>query len=65
MSDIKTGEPFAIVSQANRGLIAKDLLAAADNGKALEAFSTSELLEICKKAATFFMKSDLFIQIYL
>ena len=34
-------------------------LAAGDNGKALEAFSTSELLEICKKAAPFFMKSDL------
>ncbi|MCH8291881.1 aldehyde dehydrogenase [Candidatus Poribacteria bacterium] len=59
VSHIKTGEPFAIVSQANQGLIAKDLLAAADNGKALEAFSTSELLEICKRAATFFMKSDL------
>ncbi len=56
---IKTGKPLAIVSQANRGLIAKDLCAAAENRHALEAFSISELLAICKKAADFFMASKL------
>lgn len=59
VSHIQTGEPLAIVSQANRGLIAKDLFEAADSRRALEALSVSQLLGICKKAAHFFMESDL------
>ncbi len=56
---IKTGEPVAVVSQANQGLIAKDLLDVADNKRAFDALSVSDLLSICKKAARFFMESDL------
>ncbi|MBI1928431.1 aldehyde dehydrogenase family protein [Candidatus Poribacteria bacterium] len=59
VSHVQTGEPIAFVSQANRGLIAKDLYAAADHKRALEALSVSALLEICKKAAHFFMESEL------
>ena len=59
VSHIQTGEPLAIVSQANRGLIAKDLGEARENKRALEDLSVSEFLVICKKAANLFMESDL------
>ena len=59
VSHIQTGEPIAMVSQANRGLIAKDLVAAAGHKRALETLSVSELLTICQRAARFFMESDL------
>ena len=56
---IQTGEPLAVVSQANRGLIAKDLLDLADNKRAFDELSVSDLLTVCKKAARLFMESDL------
>ena len=59
VSHIQTGEPLAVVSQANRGLIAKDLHQAKDNKQVLEDLSISELLAICKKAANLFMESEL------
>ena len=59
VSHIQTGEPLAIVSQANRGLIAKDLMDAKANKGALEDLSVSELLAICKKAANLFMEEAL------
>lgn len=59
VSHIQTGEPLAIVSQANRGLIAKDLMDAKANKRALEDLSVSELLAICKKAANLFMEAAL------
>jgi len=55
----RTGEPVVKVSQANRGLIAKDLGAMAKNQRALQALSAAKLLAICKKAAQFFMEADL------
>ena len=59
VSHIQTGEPLAVVSQANRGLIAKDLGEARENKQALEDLSAAELLAICKKAANLFMESEL------
>ncbi|MCZ6680648.1 MAG: aldehyde dehydrogenase family protein [Candidatus Poribacteria bacterium] len=59
VTHIKTGAPLAMVSQANRGLIAKDLCTIAESKRALEALSVSELLEICQTAAHLFMESDL------
>ena len=59
VSHIQTGEPLAVVSQANRGLIAKDLHQAKENKQTLEDLSVSELLAICKKAANLFMESEL------
>ena len=59
VSHIQTGEPLAVVSQANRGLIAKDLHQAKENKQTLEDFSVSELLAVCKKAANLFMESEL------
>ncbi len=59
VSHVQTGEPLGAVSQANRGLVAKDLLSAASNKRALEAYGVSELLGICKRAARLFMEADL------
>ena len=47
------------MSQANRGLIAKDLYQAKENKRVLEDLPVSELLAICKKAANLFMESEL------
>src|SRR5215471_1339345 len=55
----RTREPFVSVSQANAGLIRRDLR---DQGSArakLAAFSTAELLECCRRAAENFLHADL------
>ena len=60
VSHIETGEPLAIVSQANRGLVAKGFDGTPKKISApLEDLSVSELLAICKKAANLFMESEL------
>lgn len=59
VSHIETGEPLAVVSQANRGLIAKDLMEAKENKRVLEELPVSELLAICKRAANLFMEAEL------
>src|SRR5574341_475191 len=55
----RTGEPVAEVSQANRGLIAKDFGLMEKNQRALQSLSVAKLLELCKSAAHFFMEGDL------
>lgn len=59
LRDARTGEPVAEVSQANRGLIAKDLSSMGEARRALQALSTRELLEICRRAARLFAEADL------
>ena len=54
-----SGEPVAFVSQANRGLVARDLGAASANRRALADFSAAQLLGICGEAARLFMEEDL------
>ena len=56
---VQTGDTIATVSQANRGLIAKDLAAFAERKRGFETLSVLELLAICKRAAQYFMESDL------
>ena len=56
---VQTGEPVVEVSQANPGLIARDLRLAARNKQILGKLSIEELLEICEKAAELFLKGDL------
>lgn len=56
---IATGEPFARVSQANSGLIARDLNRADENRRALQDLSVAELVEISHKAAELFMQGEL------
>lgn len=57
--DFRTGEPVASISQANPGLIAKDLRSSEANRRILQNRSISELLQICTKAADLFMQADL------
>jgi hypothetical protein len=55
----RTREPFVEISQANNGLIRRDLLDQATAKRALEAFSSRELLEISARAAGHFTGDDL------
>jgi acyl-CoA reductase-like NAD-dependent aldehyde dehydrogenase len=55
----QTREPFVAVSQANAGLIRRDLRDQKSAQDRLRSFSTSELLEICGKAANAFLNSSL------
>src|SRR5439155_19606126 len=52
-----TGQPVARVSQANPGLISRDI--ARMDHDILESFRMRELLEICKQAANIFMTATL------
>ena len=52
-----TGEPVADVSQANSGMIVRDVRRMADD--VLERFSIAELLAMCRKAAELFTAATL------
>ncbi len=54
-----TGEPIARVSQANPGIVARDLRKAYRAREALREIPTSELLAMAKRAADLFMNADL------
>ena len=51
-----TGQPVARVSQANPGLISRDI--SRMDHDILESFRMRELLDVCKKAAKIFMTAD-------
>src|SRR5918997_4698143 len=55
----RTREPFVEVSQANGGLVRRDLLDQETGRRALSKFSCAELLEICARAATYFSEDEL------
>jgi len=57
IDDFRSGKPVATVSQANPGLIAKDIRRT--NRDIFRNFSTSDMLEICRKATRHFLHSDL------
>ncbi|MCG3178548.1 MAG: hypothetical protein BIFFINMI_00876 [Phycisphaerae bacterium] len=52
-----TGEPVATISQANGGLVARDMDSM--NAAALNRFSVADLLAACRRAADLFMTADL------
>ena len=54
-----TGEPMAEVSQANAGLIERDLRKVAEASAALRAFSCADLIAMLKSAAEMFMNDNL------
>jgi len=56
---IKTGEPLVEVSQANTGLIAKDLRDLPYHRQTLSQHSVSELISMCNDAARLFTTADL------
>jgi acyl-CoA reductase-like NAD-dependent aldehyde dehydrogenase len=55
----RTREPFCEISQANAGLIRRDLLDQASARRALTKLSTAELVEICSRAAEHFVNDAL------
>lgn len=55
----KTRETFVEVSQANAGLIRRDLLDLENARAALAAFTTAQLIAMCKQAAASFMNDTL------
>ncbi|MCP4202581.1 MAG: aldehyde dehydrogenase [bacterium] len=59
LGHLSTGEPVAEISQANSGLIARDLAEIARARRELESLTTRELVEISKKAGTLFAEADL------
>ncbi len=54
-----TGQPFVEISQANVGLIRRDLLKQAEMRAALLAFSTAELVDMTRAAAAIFLNDAL------
>lgn len=54
-----TGEPVAEVSQANPGLVARDLAAARPRQRALAAVPAAELVAIAGRAARLFLEAEL------
>jgi hypothetical protein len=55
----RTREPFVEVSQANAGLVRRDLLDQESPRRALEAFTTDELIDLSARAAEIFMAEEL------
>jgi acyl-CoA reductase-like NAD-dependent aldehyde dehydrogenase len=55
----RTREPFVEISQANSGLIRRDLRDQKTAREKLAAFSTAELIAICARAAEHFLRDDL------
>ena len=48
LCDVRTGDPVAEVSQANSGLVARDMLSVSSNRAALREHTMAELLEYCR-----------------
>lgn len=59
VSHHQTGEPFVEISQANVGLIRRDLRDQQTGREKLAAFSTAELVAMCERAAEFFANDEL------
>jgi acyl-CoA reductase-like NAD-dependent aldehyde dehydrogenase len=55
----RTREPFVEISQANSGLIRRDLLDQRTSREALARLSTAELIEICARGADHFINDSL------
>ena len=55
----QTREPFVEISQANVGLVRRDLRDQKTGRQKLAAFSTAELIEICRRAADHFLNDTL------
>jgi len=55
----RTREPFVEISQANVGLIRRDLLDQPTTHELLSRFSTAELVDICNRAAEHFLNGTL------
>ena len=60
VAQIDTGAPVARVSQANRGLIARDLaLESQQRSEVLQSMNETDLIQICARAAVLFGEAEL------
>lgn len=59
LKNVRTGETVAQVSQANAGIIRRDLRRISSAREALAEIPVSQLLEICDQAGRFFMEGSL------
>ena len=59
LTDVRNGEPVAVVSQALPGIIARDLRRVAQLQAALERHPVGELIDACQRAAALFAEGDL------
>ncbi|WP_372370493.1 aldehyde dehydrogenase family protein [Candidatus Uabimicrobium sp. HlEnr_7] len=57
--DHRTGEVLATMSQANSGLIVRDIKNSKKVWQSLQNMSLAETLDICKKAADLFLKEEI------
>ena len=57
--DPRTGEPMAVVSQINAGILRKDLAKMGEARAALKRFTVEQLIEISAKAGEFFLNGEL------
>ena len=57
----QTGEPMAVMSQANRGLISRDMLSKSDHKRVLDQFTVADLIQISQTAGQHFMQAELSI----
>lgn len=55
----QTREPFVEISQANAGLIRKDLLSQHASKRAFDAFTAADLIALCGRAAEHFLRDTL------
>jgi acyl-CoA reductase-like NAD-dependent aldehyde dehydrogenase len=55
-----SGEPVALLSRANSGLVARDIgRMCAETADVLECFTLAELIELCRRAAELFLSAEL------
>src|SRR5262245_39843281 len=59
LRDVRNGEPVAEVSQANRGLIARDLAGMEARAEALRAMTAAELGAVSARAADLYARAEL------
>ena len=61
LRDIRDGEPVATLGQANRGLIARDLLRKAEHRRALQQVPGAEMFAIGRRAAALFAEGEVML----
>lgn len=59
LRSVRTGEPVASVSQANAGLVRRDLRRLSSAREAMARIPAARMIEICERAGEMFMTADL------
>lgn len=59
LPDVRDGSPVVEISQANPGLVARDLAGAAERQRELDALPARQLVASCRRAAELFLEAEL------